>query len=175
MTTKNLENSIEIDNQTILIRPINLDDIQREKDFVAKLSPKTRRFRFFGGISGLSDEAARQFCDIDHEDNMAFVAVINSPDNNLQEIGVSRYMTDEEGACECAVTVADEWQNKGLGRILMDTLIEHARSKNKTSLYSTEMRTNTYMKDLCDDLGMKSKVDAGDPSLIRYELPLMAS
>lgn len=171
-----LEKTIEIDHQNIVIRPITLDDIQREKDFVAKLSPDSRRFRFFGGLHELSDKAARQLCDIDFEDKMAFIAIIenNSTDNKPQEIGVSRYATDDDGACECAVAIADEWQNKGLGRILMDTLIEYARSKNKTMLYSKEMRANTHMKELSEDLGMRSIPDVDYPSFIRYELPLTA-
>ena len=172
----NLEKTIEIDNHNIVIRPITLDDVQREKDFVAKLSPESRRFRFFSGIHDLSDKAARQLCDIDFDETMAFISVIDdhSTDNKPQEIGVSRFATDDDGNCECALTIADEWQNKGLGRILMDTLIEYARSKNKTTIYSNEMRANIHMKDLSNDLGMKSKVDAEEPSLIRYELLLTA-
>ena len=167
-----LEKTIQIDNQNIFIRPITLDDVQREKDFVAKLSPESRHFRFLGGINELSDKSAQELCDIDFDDKMAFIAVINNNDNEQQEIGVSRYATDNKGACECAVAVADEWQNKGLGRELMDTLIEYARAKNKTSLYSCDSRANTHMKHLADDLGMKRISDSDDPSLIRYELPL---
>ena len=170
-----LDKTIEIDDQTIVIRPISLDDIQREKDFVAKLSPESRRFRFFEGIQELSENAARQLCDIDFEDKMAFIAVLeDSTDGQAQEIGVSRYATDTTGACECALAVADEWQNKGLGRVLMDTLIEYARTQNKQTLYSLEMRANSHMKELADDLGMKSIVDVEDRGFVRYELPLTA-
>lgn len=171
-----LEKNIEIDNQNIVIRPITLDDIQSKKDFVAKLSPESRRFRFFGGLRELSDKAARQFCDIDFEDQMAFVAVIDNAntDGKSEEVGVSRYATDEKGDCECAIAVADKLQDKGLGRALMDTLIEYARSKNKKMLYSYETRANILMENLASDLDMKRIYDVEDPTLVRYELPLTA-
>lgn len=169
-----LEKTIQIDNQSILIRPISIDDAQREKDFVAKLSPESRHFRFLGGINELSDKEAQQLYDIDFEDTMAFVAIINNTSDEQQEIGVSRYAADSDGTCECAVAVADEWQNKGLGRELMDTLIEYGRAKNKTSIYSCDLLANTHMKHLADDLGMTRIADSDDPRLIRYELPLGA-
>ncbi|PWQ93808.1 GNAT family N-acetyltransferase [Leucothrix arctica] len=170
-----LEKTIVIDGENIVIRPITLEDLQREKDFVTNLSSETRHFRFLGGIRELSDEMATRFCDIDYEDHMAFVAVINneSTDNKPQEVGVSRYEADDKGGCECALTVADEWQNKGLGRALMDTLIEFARSKNKKTIYSYEMRANTHMEHLANDLHMKKTYDDEDTTLVRYELLLI--
>lgn len=169
-----LRKIVEIDNTKITIRPITMDDVQREKDFVSKMSVENRRFRFFSGIHELSDKAARQLCDIDYEDTMAFIATVenDSTDSTSQEIGVSRYSTNDDGACECALAIADEWQNKGLGRALMDTLIEYARTKNKKTIFSTEMRANTHMEVLAEELGMKRLVDVDNPSLIRYELPL---
>ena len=41
-----------------------------------------------------------------------------------REIGVSCFcMSDDGTSCECAVAVADEWQGRGLGHLLMRHLI----------------------------------------------------
>jgi len=167
-----LESDIKIKNQAIHIRPINSNDIEREKQFVEKLSPESRHFRFLDGMHQLTDKAASDLCDIDYDKKMAFIAVIKNPNNGEQEIGVSRYATDDKNECECAVTVADEWKNHGLGRILMNKLIDFARGKGKIVLYSIDLANNTHMHQLANDLGMNSQPDPDDATMVRYELTL---
>ena len=167
-----LESDININNQAIHIRPINSNDIEREKQFVERLSPESWHFRFLYGMHQLTDKAVSDLCGIDYDKKMAFIAVIKNPDNGEQEIGVSRYATDDKNECECAVTVADEWKNHGLGKTLMNKLIDFARSKGRTTLYSIDLADNTHMNQLAKDLGMSHQRDSDDVTMVRYELTL---
>ncbi len=151
---------------------MNKNDVQLEKNFIEGLSDQSRHFRFLGGVHHLSDRQALRLCDVDGINSMAFAATIK--DDKKQEIliGVSRYGVDNDGEYECAVTVTDDWQNRGLGRLLMDTLIDHARSTGKPSVYSLDLSGNQKMQALANDLGMTAKHDPCDSSLIRYQLNL---
>jgi acetyltransferase len=66
---------------------------------------------------------------------MAFVAVIHV-NGKEKQIGVSRYAINQYGdSYEFSVAVADEWQNKGLGTLLMKYLIDYAREQGVERLY----------------------------------------
>jgi L-amino acid N-acyltransferase YncA len=73
---------------------------------------------------------------------------------------------------EIAVTVADEWQHKGLGRKLMEQLIQSARSNGVKRLYSIELSDNAAMRALAEDLKMDVERDPNDPHQTIYSLRL---
>lgn len=172
LSISDLTADTNINGFDVHIRPISSDDIGLEKEFVKRLSPQSRHFRFLAGMQNLTDKAAKELCEIDFDDRMAFIALVKDASGHEQEIGVSRYATDNKGNCESAVTVADEWQNQGLGRLLMDKLINFAQEKGKKSLYSLDLANNTHMHQLANDLGMKRFHDPDDGSLVHYELAL---
>ncbi len=161
-----------IAGELVKIRPISSDDLKIESDFVERLSPLSRHFRFLGGLKSLPEKELKALCDIDYENRMAFIATVMK-DGEEKEIAVARYVKDADGnACESAVTVTDEWQNQGLGRMMMEKLIEFARSKGEKALYSIDLANNTYMRKLAEDLGMGVKRSPDDAKLFVYRLEL---
>jgi acetyltransferase len=103
---------------------------------------------------------------------MAFVATV-SENGRETEIGVSRYAPNETGDVrEMAVTIADAWQNKGLGTRLTRQLIEHAREHGVRRLYSIDLADNDAMRHLARDLGMTAMPDPDDARQIIYSLTL---
>jgi N-acetylglutamate synthase-like GNAT family acetyltransferase len=73
---------------------------------------------------------------------------------------------------EIAVTVADEWQHKGLGASLMKQLIQTARTQGVKQLYSVDLSNNTAMSALANELGMSSVRDPSDPHQTIHSLTL---
>jgi len=143
-----------LDRSLVDIRPITKLDKIAERAFIDSLSPQAKRFRFLGQVGSPSERVIEQFTDIDYEHDVAFVAVIQDGSNE-RIVGVGRYCTDADGKrCECAVTVSDEWQHKGLGSTLMRRLIEVARSNNIRSMFSIDSAENQPMKDLAGFLGI---------------------
>jgi len=115
------------DGSHVLIRPIKPEDREREIEFIHNLSPEARHFRFLGAVKEVSPALLDTLMQADRQFRMAFVALVQQ-ESKLIEVGVSRYAaTEESGQCECAVTVADAWQNRGLGTALMRHLIDTAR------------------------------------------------
>ena len=163
------------DGSHVLIRPIHPEDAQAEREFIEGLSPEARRFRFLGSMSHPSDRVIAQLTDIDYTHEMAFVATVSEGDSE-RIVGVSRYSADQEGRnCECAVTVSDEWQNRGLGTALMKHLIEVARGNGIRRMYSIDAADNVRMRELAHYLGFHTRTDPDDGSQVLHEIDLKAS
>ena len=168
--------STQLQSQTtspaITIRPIRLTDADMEAEFVRRLSPKTRHFRFLGGLKELTPEMLKSFCDVDNHHSMAFVATI-SQNGTETEIGVSRYAPNaNEDVREMAVTVADDWQHQGIGTMLTEKLIEFARDHGVKKLYSVDLADNTSMRQLAKEIGMSARRDPEDAHQVIYSLSL---
>lgn len=160
------------DHSHVLIRPITKQDKDAERAFIEGLSAQARRFRFLGQVRSPSERLIEQFTDIDYVHEVAFVAVV-ADDSRERIVGVSRYSTDDAGLhCECAVTVGDDWQNKGLGTLLMKHLIEVARARGIHTMTSLDSAENIQMQDLAAHLGFKTKVDPDDASQVIHRLDL---
>lgn len=161
------------DGTRVLIRSIRREDAALEKKFIERLSASSRRFRFLGSIGEPSDDLLRRLTDIDYRRDAAFLALVHR-EGEKREIGVSRFSLSADGqSCECAVTVADEWQNKGLGVVLMRHLIEVARARGIRSMVSYDAADNTAMRDLAAFLGFRHAVDPNDPRQVVHTLSLV--
>lgn len=160
------------DGAHVLIRPIRQEDREREIEFIHNLSPETRHFRFLGAVKEVSPSLLDHLMQVDYRHKMAFVALAYQ-DGKLIEVGVSRYAaTEEHGKCECAVTVADAWQHRGLGTALMRHLIETARQNGFKQMYSVDAAANTHLQALARDLGFRSARDPQDAALMIHSLQL---
>ena len=158
--------------QSVTIRPMHLSDSALEDQFVRNLSIETKHFRFLGGVKELSPGELRLLCDVDGQHTMAFVATIQDSGRETQ-VGVSRYAEgSRQNVREMAVTIADEWQHKGLGQLLAKRLIEYARGHGVTNLYSVDLADNTAMRKLAHELGMSARRDPDDATQVIYSLPL---
>lgn len=160
------------DGTHVIIRPIRKDDAELERAFIKQLSPESRRMRFMGQIREPSEEMLRRLTDIDYEHEMAFIALVHR-DGQTREIGVARYSTSADGKfCECAVTVSDEWHNKGLATLLMHHLIDVARTRGIRTMVSYDAIDNGQMRELATYLGFKRTADPSDSGMVVHSLTL---
>jgi GNAT superfamily N-acetyltransferase len=160
------------DRSHVLIRPITPQDRDAERAFVEALTSQSRRFRILGQVGRPSERLAERLTPLDSEHQATFVAV-TTEDAHDRIVGISRYSTDADGLrCECAVTVDDDWQNKGLGTLLMRHLIEVARRRGIRSMYSIDSAENVAMTDLAVFLGFRTRIDPDDRTQLIHELAL---
>jgi GNAT superfamily N-acetyltransferase len=160
------------DGSHVLIRPIRKSDAAIERAFIERMSPESRHFRFLGYFKSPSDEFVGRLTDIDYQRDMAFVALVHD-EGEKKEIGVSRYSVAPDGtSCECAVAVADEWQGRGLGVLLMRHLIEVARARGIKKMLSMDASDNLHMRDLAEFLGFRRRPDPDDTRQVIYTLSL---
>ena len=145
------------DGTEVTLRPIRPEDEPIELEFIRGLSPETSRFRFFQTIKYLPHEALVRFCNIDYDREMAFIAETKEGDRKI-EIGVARLILEpNKKRGEFAVVVADKFQAQGLGKKLVDMLIEVAREKGVEAIYGILMPQNIKMIRLCEKLGFNTR------------------
>jgi GNAT superfamily N-acetyltransferase len=161
------------DGQSVLIREIREQDLELERRFIERLSPTSRRFRFLGTLVSASDKLLRQLVVLDPVRDLALIALINDGVEPT-EIGVARLSMEADGTCEFAVTVSDEWQNRGLGTLLMQHLICSASELGITSLHSIDTADNEPMRQFAAHLGFKRTLDPDDATRVVHSLDLTA-
>jgi len=160
------------DGSHVLVRPIMAEDRERETEFIERLSPESRHFRFLGEMREASPALLDQLVNVDHQKDMAFVALVHDT-GVLREVGVSRYSTSgDDKHCECAVTVADDWRHRGLAVVLMRHLIDVARRNGFRQMFSIDASSNEPMRELANYLGFERKRDPQDATQVIHTLGL---
>jgi acetyltransferase len=142
------------------IRPIRPDDAQREREFIARLSPQSRYQRFMHSMGEPGPELIDQLVHVDHDRTMALVAVVTEKGEE-RIIGVARYAADDARQCEFAVAVADDWQCRGVASTLVPLLFEHAARRGFRTIYGSVLADNQRMIEFARWLGLT--VDAPRP------------
>ncbi|MCF4998416.1 GNAT family N-acetyltransferase [Pseudomonas syringae] len=157
------------DGRHVLIRPLAAKDREREYAFIKRLSPESRHMRFLAQIGEPGTALLDQLMDTDNQERLAYIALAHE-NGHLIEIGISRYAATGDHACECAVTVADEWTHLGLGTLLMQHLITAARKNGFHHLYSVDAASNAPMRDLAKSLGFETHNDPEDSRQVIHSL-----
>jgi acetyltransferase len=141
------------DGTDVLLRPIRPEDEAIESEFINGLSEETNRYRFFNIVRNLPHSDLVRFCNIDYDREMAIVAEITEG-GRRREIGVGRLIAEpDRRRGEFAVVIADQYQTKGLGRKLVDMLINIAEERRFESIFGVVLRDNTPMLSLCREMG----------------------
>ena len=158
--------------QAISIRPMRPEDLDIETEFAQSLSAESRYNRLLSAGMSLSPELLRKLTRIDYQRDMALIATVMLDGGEVQ-IGVARYaLLDDGKTCEFALTVADAWQRRGIGRTLMLHLIENARAKGLQTMVGDVLASNTPMLQLMRTLGFTLASTPDGPELRRVSLHL---
>jgi acetyltransferase len=151
----------------VLVRPIRPEDATLEREFVDNLSAESKYFRFLNHMDKISPLLLARFTQIDYDREMALVAVLGEHTPEARIIGVARYIGNpDQQSCEFALTVADAWQKKGLGRLLMQRLISIARDRGLEVMEGDVLAQNTRMLRLCTALGFHTEHSDDDPEIV---------
>jgi GNAT superfamily N-acetyltransferase len=110
---------VGVDGTELLVRQVEITDVDRLERMFARLSAASIRFRFFSPLHRLPQSALLRFADVDHCRREALVAL-----DGDEIVSVARY--DELAAAdgsesrdaELAVTVEDAWHHHGIGSLL---------------------------------------------------------
>jgi acetyltransferase len=162
------------DGATLHVRPIRPEDAELERTFVNGLSEQTRYFRFFYRLHELTPAMLARFTQVDYDREMALVAIDDGADGLPRAIvGVARYTANPDGeSAEFAIVVADAWQGRGVGRMLMERLIDCAKRRGLSRLEGAVLRANADMRRFCEGLGFAAHDDPNEPEQVTMALDL---
>ena len=156
------------DGSTLRARPVRADDGPRLLAFFRGLSETSRRFRFFGLASDewLSNEIGRHVT-VDPGRNFGIVAT-EGPTGTV--VGHAEYVGAGRDSAEVAFTVADSYQGRGLGTILLGELARAASAAGISTFRAIVMPENYNMLSVFRESGFRVSIDAA-PDEIRVTFP----
>jgi acetyltransferase len=160
------------DGSRIAIRPMRPDDADAERALVDGLTQDSRYHRFHFGLRALSPDLLKRLtAEVDQQRHVAVVAEAVGGQAAPGLIADARYVRrSDSDEAEFALTVADAWQGRGLGRALFDHLRRDARQRGVTRLYGDVLWGHTAMIGLARSLGASLQGVPGDATLVRVRL-----
>src|SRR5215470_6673734 len=140
------------DGGSIHIRAIRPDDKPRLLALFERLSSRSVYFRFFQTKQRLTDEELRYFTELDFTRDVALVATLREAQEE-HIIGVGRYFRiSEDGQptthAEVAFTVADAYQGRGVGTLLLEHLAAIARRQGIDTFEAYVLGGNNRMLEV---------------------------
>lgn len=167
-----LEHPFELpDGARCLLRPIRPEDEVPMREAFQKLSPAHRYMRVFSALKDLPHKLAARLTQIDYDREMAFVISEDKPAGEAVLYGGVRLSNDanrERG--EFAITVIDTLAGHGIGRWLMNVIIDYAKGIGIREIFGDVLRANEPMLALCRDLGFR--VTPLESGIMRVSLEL---
>ncbi len=169
---RELEQSFELpDGRHCLLRPIRAEDELPMREAYRQLSPEHRYMRLFQTLAELPHELAARATQIDYDREMAFVIAEDKPPGDAALFGGVRLICDanrERG--EFAITLIDEVAGHGVGRRLMEVIIDYGRRIGIQEIFGELLQSNTPMLALCRELGFE--LDSDGTELVEARLRL---
>lgn len=117
------------DGMRVLIRPIHPSDRARLARARGRFSDESMRRRFLSPKPHLTNAELRYLTDVDGENHYAVVAVAVDDFNSILAVARFVRLADDPTTAEAAILVADDLQNKGLGKHLAHALADAARHR----------------------------------------------
>lgn len=137
------------DGSTVTVRPIRPADESRLAGFYSSLSLESRVFRFFAAVPN-ANSAVHRMAQIEYPSRHGIVAVAGA-DQSI--VGHAMYVATETRKAELALAVADAYQGRGLGTILLGLLAQAASEAGIPVLEAIVLSENHRMLRLLRDSG----------------------
>lgn len=160
------------DGSRALLRPIRVDDKDRLQRGLALLSPRSRFLRFHTHLESLSDEQLIQATEIDHRTQVAWVALdADNPDVPGMALGQYARLETAPEVAEASITVADHYQGRGLGTVMLAVLAEVALANGIRVFRNYVLAENATMLEVFDQLGAERQLITEQVYEVDFALP----
>jgi GNAT superfamily N-acetyltransferase len=133
-------------------------DIAAFRQHLKRLDPETRQARFG---SPVNDHFLDAYADTAHRIGALVYGafhhgkIVASAELRMMDVG-------DDGTAEAAFTVEREYQDKGLGTLLMERIITAAQNRRVGELYMICLRDNERMRHLAGKFGARLKFTSGE-------------
>jgi acyl-CoA hydrolase/GNAT superfamily N-acetyltransferase len=140
------EATVELkDRRKVLLRPAVSSDAGGIRDLFHRMSDADVYTRFFHQVRRLSSEDVQRLCNVNFDNEVAFVAVIG-PREDPQVVAHACYFLDySTNLAETAFIVRPDWQGCGLGGALQQRLAEHAKARGVRGFVAEILSENAHM------------------------------
>lgn len=148
-----IERSELRDGTTVVIRPVKPEDEEAIIDLFETFSEETWRKRFFGPRKEVNHKDIVRFTNVDYKREIIVVGEKTEGEKGVI-LGMGGLTIDlNEDSAEFSLVVGDPWQGLGMGKKLLQKLIEIARDKRIERLWAVIKANSPRVISLCEDLG----------------------
>lgn len=142
--------------QSFTIRPIRPEDEAQHRVFLEQMDPEDIRMRIFYSRRSIEHSELARLTQIDYAREMAFILTRQSAAGEEETLGAVRAQIDPDNrSAEFGVMVRSDVKGQGLGRKLMEKMIDYLKAHGTGEIVGTVMRSNQGMLGLAADLGFK--------------------
>jgi len=162
--------------ERVCLRLIQPDDKARLLAGFQQLSAASRAKRFLGGKRVLREAELRYLTEIDQMDHFAIGAVeLDARGRECDGVAVARFvrLSGESHRAEAAIAIADRLQVKGLGVLLLKSLVEAAQERGFERLRFEYLADNIGMHRLIQHAGrIVERQNSAGVMAVEIELPV---
>ncbi len=160
------------DGTEIFFRPVKPTDEKTLSEMLYSLSAESVKKRYFTHTRTFPHKDVQKLTNVDYEQNLAIVGIVPGAEGAEEIVAIAQYFLDPKTqVAEVAFIVQDEWQDKGMGFVLLDYLTRIAMDRQVKSFYATVLPINKSMLQLFYNSGYKVNTEFdGDSYSIKYDL-----
>jgi acyl-CoA hydrolase/L-amino acid N-acyltransferase YncA len=148
---------------SVLVRPSTSADADGIRALFHRLSERDVFTRFFRGVRSLSHADIQRLCNVNFENEIAFVAVTGDRENPVIVAQSCYFIDPSTNLAETAFMVSPEWQGCGLGTALQVRMVAHARKRGVRGFVAEVLAENENMIRLARSAsGNVSSEDMGE-------------
>lgn len=162
------------DGREMVVRPIAPADAAPIAASYHLLNEEEVRRRFLHLLKALDEQHLRQLTEPDAQSEFVVVAAEPLPPGDALVAAVARLARDTHDAsrAEFGILVSHFVVGRGLGRLLMQRLVEWCRENGVVELWGDVLEDNAPMLELAAHLGFSRETIAGSQGLVRVSLKL---
>ncbi len=161
---------LALGERRFFIRPMKPEDELPIGAMLARVTQEDLRLRFFAPLKSFSHAFLARLTQLDYAREMAFIAF---EAGSGDAAGAVRLHADPGHVeAEYAILLRSDLKGIGLGRALMEWIIDWARAEKLERVHSQVLAENGPMLALCRDLGFEVRPDPEDISIRRVTLDL---
>jgi len=170
------EKRFSVREQTFVMRQLTPRDAEVYLKFFNRLDPPTIRCRYGHMVSQLTLDTARQIASLDPTWEPA-LAIFLEDESRIVALG--RFHANPSTlSAEMAVVVDTSMRRLGLGRVLMESLIQQAEQRGLAQLHAYVVTQNAPVQKLLQTLGFdREEVDPNSHPIdddVKFTLQLTA-
>jgi acetyltransferase len=161
------------DGRKLLVRPIRPEDAEAHAEAFRQLTPEDVRWRFFTQLRALPPEQIVRMTQIDYDREMAFIAVEQRPGGPDRTVGAARLIREPgSDTGEFAVVTLPDWKGQGLGRYLMEQLLDWGRAQGLSTVTGQVLANNQPMIGFVKALGFTLRRSPDDDEVMEARIAL---
>jgi acetyl coenzyme A synthetase (ADP forming)-like protein len=166
---EHLESDVVLrDGSTVHVRPTRRGDETLVENYLMALSPESRRLRFWSQAIDVRTLATKTV-QVDYRDRLTLLALRG--EGGAEMLGGGQYIRADGGRAEVSLSVADAWQGRGIGSILLGQLAQAAAAAGITAFVAEVLPENHTMINVFRTSGFQLSIRAL-PGSIEVEFPI---